>query len=77
VSAAGESLTYYIVITEFFARSRAARKAGFRVGRELILKSNLRPYVKAESFLDYIKILFLLDLVAPRGLAEFAAEDAV
>jgi hypothetical protein len=53
------------------------RKHGLRLERELILKSNPRPYVKAGIFLDSIKTLFLPYFIRIRGLAGFAAEDAI
>jgi hypothetical protein len=52
------------------------REQGVRFGRDPILKSNNRPSVNAEIFLDCIKTVFLPDLVWLRGLAEFSAEDA-
>jgi hypothetical protein len=46
------------------------RKQLVPFGRDLILKSNDRPYVSAEIFLDDIKIMFLLYLVWLRGLID-------
>jgi hypothetical protein len=52
VSSAGESLPLYVVMSQL-------RKRGVRFGRDLILKSNSRPYVNAEIFPDFIGSVFL------------------
>jgi hypothetical protein len=46
-------------------------------GTDLVLKSNLKPYINAEIFHDDIKTTLLANLVELRGLAEFAEEMTV
>jgi hypothetical protein len=53
------------------------RKQGVRFGRDLILKSNHRPYVNIKIFLDSIKTVLLSYFVLLQSLAGFAAEDVV
>jgi hypothetical protein len=53
------------------------RQQGVRFRRDLILKSNWRPYVNAEIFLEDVTTVFLPYLVCVRGLGAFAAEEAV
>jgi hypothetical protein len=76
--AAGESLKPYIITSPNSSPvQKQLRKHGVRFGRELILRSNHRPYVNGEIFLDFIKTVFLPYLAWLRGLAECSAEDTV
>jgi hypothetical protein len=43
----------------------------------LITKSNAKPYINAEIFLDYVQTVFLLGLAELWRLDEFAEEIAV
>jgi hypothetical protein len=78
VSAAGESLMPYIITSHNSpAVQEQLRQQSVRSGREFRLTSNHRPYVNAEIFLEYVRTVFLPYLVCVRGLATFAAEEAV
>jgi hypothetical protein len=78
VSDVGESLTPYITKSQNSSLvQEQPRKHGVRFRRDLILKSNHRPYVNTEIFLDYIKTVFLSYLVWLRGLDEFAIKGAI
>jgi hypothetical protein len=46
-------------------------------GTDLIIKSNAKPDINAEIFLDDVQTVFLPDLGELRGLDEFAEEMAV
>jgi hypothetical protein len=48
-----------------------------RFGTDPILKSNSKPYINAESFLDYVQTVFLPNLAQLRRLDEFAEAMAV
>ena len=78
VSAAGESLTPYIVTSQ---RSTAVqeqlKKQGVRLGTDFVLRSNPKPYINAEIFLDYIRTVFLPNLAELRTLDAFSEETAV
>jgi hypothetical protein len=53
VSAAGESLIPYITPLQDSPPVRAQlKKRGVRFGTDLIMKSNAKPYINAEIFLD-------------------------
>jgi hypothetical protein len=41
------------------------------------MKSNAKPYINAEIFLDYLQTVFLPNLAELRRLDEFAGEMAV
>jgi hypothetical protein len=53
------------------------KKHGVRLGRDLILKSDLKPYINADFFLASIRTVVVRYLVNRRGLAPFAEEAAV
>jgi hypothetical protein len=78
MSAAGESRMPYRVTSENSSSvQEQLRKQGVRFGKDLILKSDRRPYVNTKIFLDDIKIVFLSFLVGFRDLAEFSTEHTV
>jgi hypothetical protein len=78
VSAAGESVTPYVVTSQGSAVVREQlKKHGVRFGVDLVMKVRPKPYVNAKIFLDYIKTVFLPNLAELRHLEEFAEEDAV
>jgi hypothetical protein len=78
MSAAGESPMPYIITSQNYpAVQEQLRQHGVRFGDDLILKSNHRPYVNAEIFLESVRAMFLPSLVCIRGLGAFAAEEAV
>jgi hypothetical protein len=70
-------MPYIITSQNSPAVQEQLRQQGVRFGRDLILKSDHRPYVKAEIFLEDVRTLFLPYLVCVRGLGAFAAEEAV
>jgi hypothetical protein len=78
VSAAGESLLPHITTSQNSpAVQEQQREHGVHFGRDLILKSNHKPYVNAEIFLEYVRTVLLPYRVCVRGLGVFAAEEAV
>jgi hypothetical protein len=78
VSAAGESLTPYIITSQDSPSVRGQlKKHGVRNGTDLIMKSNANPYINAEIFFDYVQAVFLPNLAELRRLDEFAEETAV
>jgi hypothetical protein len=78
VSAAGESLTPYIITSQASSPVREQLKEhGVRFGTDFVLRSNPKPYIKAESFLDYIRTVFLPNLAELRTLHGFAEETGV
>jgi hypothetical protein len=78
ISAAGESLTPYIVTSQDSAPVRKQlKKHGVHFGTNLMLISNSKPYINSEIFLDYIRTVFLLNLTELRTLRQFAEDIAV
>jgi hypothetical protein len=78
VSTSGESLiTYTVTSQDSVPVQEQLKKHGVRFGTELILKSNRKPYVKAEIFLDCVQTVFLPSLSEFRTLDEFTEEFAV
>jgi hypothetical protein len=78
VSAAGESLMPYIVTSQDSTRIREQlKKSGVRFGTDFILKQRSKPYINAEIFMEYIRLVFLPNLNELRSLDQFADEDAV
>jgi hypothetical protein len=78
LSAAGESLPPYIVTSQNSSPvQEQLRKHGVRFRRDLILKSNSRPYINAGIFLDYIRSVFLPYVIGLRNLARLVVEEAV
>jgi hypothetical protein len=78
VSAAGESLTPYIVTSQDSPTVRERlKKHGVRFGTDFILKHRAKPYINAEIFAEYIRTVFIPNLNELRSLEQFAAEDAV
>jgi hypothetical protein len=77
VSAAGESLMLYIITSQNSpAVQEQLRQHDVDLGSDFILKSNHRPYVNADIFLEYVRTVFLRYLVCLRGPGAFAAEEA-
>jgi hypothetical protein len=78
VSAAGESLTPYILTSQDSPKVRERlKKHGVRFGTDFLLKHRAKPYVNAEIFAEYIRMVFIPNLNELRNLAQFADEDAV
>jgi hypothetical protein len=78
VSAAGESLTPYIVTSQTSTPvQEQLTKQGVRLGTDLVLTSNPKPYINAEIFLDYIRTVSLPNLAELRTLDAFSDETAV
>jgi hypothetical protein len=78
ISAAGESLTPYIVTSQapMLVQERL-KKEGVRFGTDFVLRSNPSPYINAKIFLDYIRTVFLPNLVELRTLDAFTEEPGV
>jgi hypothetical protein len=78
ISTAGESLTLDI-ITSQAPRSvqEWLKKEGGRFGTDFVLRSNPKPYINAEIFLDYIQTVFLPNLAELRTLDAFTEETGV
>jgi hypothetical protein len=78
LSAAGEWLTPYRITSQ---ASRPVpeqfKKQGVRFSTDFVLRSNPKPYINAESFLDYIQTVFLPNLAELRTLDAFAEETGV
>jgi hypothetical protein len=53
------------------------KKQGVRFATDFVLRSNLKPYTNAESFLDYIRTVFLPNLAELRTLDAFTEETGV
>jgi hypothetical protein len=78
MSAAGESLTPYIVTSQDSLAIRARlKRRGVRFGTDFILKSRSKPYISAELFTDYIRTVFLPNLTERRHFEEFRNEDVI
>jgi hypothetical protein len=78
VSAAGESLISYMATSQDSSPVQEYLKShGVCFGRDLILKSNQKPYMNVGIFLDDLITVFLPDLVRLRGLVAFAEDVAV
>jgi hypothetical protein len=78
ISAAEESLTSYIIISQA-PRSVKERlkKEGVRFGTDFVLRSNPSPDINAEILLDYIRTVFLPNLAKLRTLDAFTEETGV
>jgi hypothetical protein len=78
ITAAGESLTPYIVKSQ---DSDAVRKRlisrSVRLGVDFVLKDRSKPYVNRKLFLDYIKTIFVPYLTELRDSEEFEGCEAV
>jgi hypothetical protein len=78
VSAVGKSLTPYIITSQApMSVQERLKKEGVRFGTDFVLRSNSKPYINAEIFLDYIRTVFLLNLAELRTLDGFAEETGV
>jgi hypothetical protein len=76
--AAGESLTPYIIASQDCSSVREqVKKHGVRFGTDLIMKSDAKPYIDAEIFLDYVQTAFRPLLAGLRRLDEVAEEMVV
>jgi hypothetical protein len=74
-SAAGESLTPEIITSQDSPTvCEKLKKYGVRFGTDLTMKSNAKPYINVEIFLDYVRTVLLPNLGEFRGLDEFAEE---
>jgi hypothetical protein len=78
VSVAGKSLTPYIIPSQAprLVQERLA-KEGVRFGTDFVLRSNPKPYINAEIFLDYIRTVFFPNLAELRTLDGFTKETGV
>jgi hypothetical protein len=78
VSAARESLTPYRITSQASTSvQEQLKKEGVRFGTHFVLRSNPSPYINATIFLDYIRTVFLPNLVELRTLDGFAQETGV
>jgi hypothetical protein len=78
VSAAGESLTPCIITSQDSPSVREKlKKHGVEFGTDLIMKSNAKPYINVEIFLDYVRTVLIPKLGELRRLVEFAEEMPV
>jgi cytidine deaminase len=78
MSAVGESLIPCGVASQNSSPVQEHLKGhGAGLGMALILKSNLKPYINTDIFLDHIRTVFLPCLVTIRHLAAFAEEVAM
>jgi hypothetical protein len=78
VSAAGESLTPYILTSQDSPKVRERlKKHGVRFGTDFILKHRAKPYVNAEIFAESIRMVSIPNLNERGNLEQFADEDAV
>jgi hypothetical protein len=70
---------WHYYITRFSLGPRAAEKARcmLRNGTDLITKSNVKPYINAEMFLDCVQTVFLPNFAELWRLDEFAEEMSV
>jgi hypothetical protein len=78
VSAARESFISYMIMLQDSASVREQlmiHDIHFRT--DLVLKSNRKPYINTEIFLDYIQTVFLPDLAELRMLDAFTTEISV
>jgi hypothetical protein len=78
ISAAGESLTPYIVTSQDSPVVREQlKKRGVRFGTDFILKCRSKPYINSEIFEQYLRTVFLPNLNELRTLEQFGDEEAV
>jgi hypothetical protein len=78
ISAAGESLTPYIMTSQDLLPAREnLKKRDARFGTDFSLKAHSKPYTNAEFFLEYICTVFFPNLNELPALQEFADEDGV
>jgi hypothetical protein len=78
VSAAGESLTPYIITSQApTSVQERLKKEGVRFGTDFVFRSNPKPYINTESFLDSIRTVFLHNLAELRTLDGFTEETGV
>jgi hypothetical protein len=78
VFTAAESFTPSILpLQDSLSVREQLNKHDVRFETDLIMKSNAKPYINAEIFLDDVQTVFLPNLAEPRRLDEFAGEMAV
>jgi hypothetical protein len=78
ISAAEESFTPYIITSQApILVQECLKKEGVRLSKNFVLRSNPKPYINAEIFLDYIRTVFLPNLAEFRTLDGFAEETGV
>jgi hypothetical protein len=76
--AAGESLTPYIITSQASRPvQEQLKKHGVRFRTRVVLRSNSKPYINAESFVDYRWTVFLPNLAELRTLDGFTEETGV
>jgi hypothetical protein len=78
ISAAGESLTPYIVTSQDSPALREPlTKGGVRCETDFMLKLRVKAAINAEIFQKYVTTLFLPKLNDLRGLEQFAEEEII
>jgi hypothetical protein len=78
ISAAGESLTPYIVISQDSPIvQNKLKKRDVRFGTNFILKSRAKPYINTEIFQESVTTVFLPNLNEMRSLEQFADKEVV
>jgi hypothetical protein len=78
ISTNGACLTPYVVTSQDSAAVRRDLEAdGMQIGRHSILKSRRKPSVNAELFEDYLRSVFLPDLMMIRFVKDLPEEEAV
>jgi hypothetical protein len=78
ISTAGESLTPYIITSQTpTSVQERPQKEGVRSGTDFVLRSNPKPFIKAEIFFDYIRTIFLPNLAELQTLEGFTEETGV
>jgi hypothetical protein len=78
ITAAGESLMPDIVTSQDFESLRKRlMHQGVRIGVDLTLKQQSKPYLGANVFLEYMNIIFVPCLTELRGTKEFETRRVV
>jgi hypothetical protein len=74
----GKSLVPHIsTLQDFPSLREQVKKHGVRFGTDLVLKSNLKPYIDAKIFFNRLRTVFLSNLAQLPGLDEFAEGRAL
>jgi hypothetical protein len=78
LSAAGESLTLYLITSQVpKSVQERLKKEGVRFSTDFVSRSNPSPSINAEIFLEYIRTVFLPNLAELRTLDAFTEETGV
>jgi hypothetical protein len=78
ISAVGELLTLYIIASQVPTSVQGRlKKEGVRFSTDFVSRSNSKPHINAEIFLDYIRTVLLPNLAELRTLDGFAEETGV